>query len=128
MKTITNNSALIISDSMQNKISSTIKNALIESGITNIEFSSDEKSIESSSTLPNLIVADVTNQNSRVMFELGKAINLKKPILLLLSIENSGKLPPDLYNNLIVTYEPDNLESLKDKLKTMIERKIYSMH
>ena len=59
-----------------------------------------------------LIVADVTNANPNVMYELGYAHALKKPTIILCESEASRFVPSDLSSFLYLTYDKRHLEAL----------------
>ncbi len=63
------------------------------------------------------VVADVTRQAGNVMFELGVAHGLGKPLILLVSDDSDAELPSDLAGFQYLTYSPDNLRGLVDRLQ-----------
>lgn len=64
----------------------------------------------------DLIVADVSDRDPNVMYDLGFAHALRKPTLLLLSTASSGKLPGDLFSYQMLTYNPNQIESLRQQV------------
>lgn len=64
----------------------------------------------------DLVVADVSDRNPNVMYELGYAHALRKPTLLLLSTESAGELPVDLAGYQMLTYDPKQLGGLRDQI------------
>ena len=64
----------------------------------------------------DLIVADVSDRDPNVMYDLGFAHALRKPTLLLLSTASSGKLPSDLFSYQMLTYDPNQIESLRQQV------------
>jgi len=68
----------------------------------------------------DMIVADVSSPNPNVFYELGLAASLRKPTVILLSTEAKGSLPPDLASYQIVTYDPNDLRSLKSQISRVL--------
>ena len=69
------------------------------------------KGIQSS----DFVVADVSQQNPNVMYELGLAQGMKKPTILLVSLNSKG-IPSDLEGSLFVVYDSERPESLREAL------------
>lgn len=69
----------------------------------------------------DLIIANVSSNSSNVLFELGIAIGLGKPTLLLFSTDSEYQMPSDLLGYQMAIYNPDNLESLKKQIYRFIE-------
>ena len=63
------------------------------------------------------VVADVTRQAGNVMFELGVAHGQGKPLILLVRDDIDAELPSDLAGFQYLTYSPDNLRGLVDRLQ-----------
>jgi nucleoside 2-deoxyribosyltransferase len=57
------------------------------------------------------VVADVTGATPNVMFEVGQAIGLRKPILLL-TRERTSSLPFNLRGRQVAVYQPDDLDTV----------------
>jgi nucleoside 2-deoxyribosyltransferase len=72
----------------------------------------------------DVIVADVSNTSPSVFYELGLARSLGKPMVILLSTEAKGALPPDLASYQIVTYDPANLNSLKSQMSRVLSYQV----
>jgi hypothetical protein len=66
------------------------------------------------------VIADVTRSNPNVLFELGMAHGLGKPIILLLSEGAIEKLPSDLLGYVYLRYTPDNLSGFSHRLGKFI--------
>jgi nucleoside 2-deoxyribosyltransferase len=66
------------------------------------------------------VIADVTRLNPNVMFELGMAHALGKPLVLLLDEAASTNLPSDLAGYQFVTYSRENLSPLMARLSRTI--------
>jgi nucleoside 2-deoxyribosyltransferase len=64
----------------------------------------------------DLVIADVSEQNPSVMYELGYSHALRKQTILLLSTEKSGNVPFDLAGYQMLTYDPQSLEALRQQL------------
>jgi nucleoside 2-deoxyribosyltransferase len=58
------------------------------------------------------VVADITGANSNVMFEVGLAVGLRKPILLL-TRERSAHAPTETYGYQVAVYRPEDLDSVR---------------
>jgi hypothetical protein len=68
------------------------------------------------------VIADVTTGNQNVMFELGLAHGLGKPVVLLLNQEAKYKLPSDLLGYQYVTYASDDLSSFSSRLERAVRQ------
>src|SRR5262249_41435921 len=66
------------------------------------------------------VIADVTWLNPNVMFELGMAHGLGKPLVLLVDEAASTKVPSDLAGYQFLTYSPGNLSPLMARLSKTI--------
>jgi predicted nucleotide-binding protein len=66
------------------------------------------------------VIADVTRLNPNVMFELGMAHSLGKPLVLLVDEAASTKVPSDLAGYQFLTYSPGNLSPLMARLEKTI--------
>lgn len=64
----------------------------------------------------DLVVADISQKNPNVLYELGFAYALRKPTLLLLSTDSTNEVPSDLAGYQMVTYDPKNLRSLQSQM------------
>jgi hypothetical protein len=65
----------------------------------------------------DVVIADITRLNPNVMFELGIAHGLGKPLILLLNEDADVDLPTDLAGYQYLTYTPGNLSSFVEKLR-----------
>ena len=65
----------------------------------------------------DLIIADVSNLDPNVMYELGFAEALRKPVILLVSIKSSTGLAGVLTSFRFILYDPANLRDLADAVK-----------
>jgi hypothetical protein len=68
------------------------------------------------------VIADLTRLNPNVMFELGMAHGLGKPLVLLLSETTNSSLPSDLVGNQYLTYAPENLSAFSDRLSRKVRQ------
>jgi nucleoside 2-deoxyribosyltransferase len=66
----------------------------------------------------DVLIADVSQKQPGMLFELGYAHALGKPIILLLSTEAAAGLPLDLAAFQVITYNPRDLASLTQRLST----------
>jgi Predicted nucleotide-binding protein containing TIR-like domain len=62
------------------------------------------------------VIAEVTRLNPNVMFELGMAHSLGKPLVLLLSEAATTNLPSDLSGYQYLTYTPGDLTAFSERL------------
>ena len=62
------------------------------------------------------VIADLTRGNANVMFELGVAHGLGKPLILLLDATADTSVPSDLLGSVYLTYTPQNLSELTSRL------------
>lgn len=60
----------------------------------------------------DLVIADVTGPNPNVMIEVGIALGMGKP-LLLLSQSRSPNLPADLGHHQVAVYRPGDMDSVR---------------
>lgn len=67
----------------------------------------------------NVVIADITRKNPNVMFELGIAHGLGKPLILLINEKEDVDLPSDLVGYQYLMYAPDNLSSFVERLRRM---------
>jgi nucleoside 2-deoxyribosyltransferase len=72
---------------------------------------SDDTSLAALSNA-DLVIADITGANRNVMFEVGVALGMGKP-LLLLSQERFTDLPFDLRAHQVAVYRPGDMESVR---------------
>lgn len=68
------------------------------------------------------VIADLTRINPNVMFELGMAHGLGKPLVLLLSEAASSNLPSDLLGYQYLTYAPENLSAFSARLSRTVRQ------
>lgn len=120
---INNNKVIVITPSDENgeEILSIIKNTLLDLGIEDIESATNFNEIWSSIKSVSFIIVDVSNQDSDRMYELGKLVSLRIPIVLLINKQSTKKLPPDLYSHTFIVYDLQDLQSLSEKLKKISE-------
>jgi len=60
----------------------------------------------------DLIIADISRQDSNVFYEIGFAHALRKRTMLLISIKSGSRLPSDFDGLQYFVYDPENLEHL----------------
>lgn len=125
--------ALILApmDSSYRRIRDTIQRTLRESGVTPIQI--DEiiqpgaqwaNAVTDAIQEADFIVADVSRKNPNVLYELGFAHALRKPTLLMLSMDSVGEMPFDLAGYQMATYDPQNLTSLKDQIVRFVKYQV----
>ena len=127
MKTI---NALILSpmDSSYRRIRDTIQRTLRESGVTPVQIDDVIRpgaqwanAVTEAIQEADFIVADVSRKNPNVLYELGFAHALRKPTLLMLSIDSVGEMPFDLAGHQMATYNPKDLTSLKNQIARFVK-------
>ncbi|MCB1774762.1 MAG: hypothetical protein KDI88_14195 [Gammaproteobacteria bacterium] len=64
----------------------------------------------------DIVVADITRKNPNVIFELGIAHGLGKPLILLLSENADTDFPTNLAGYQLLTYDPHNLSPFAERL------------
>jgi len=70
----------------------------------------------------DVIVADLSGQNSDVMYELGYAHSYRKPTILLYNRNSDDyKLPNDLAGILYIFYDLENLSELTEEVRFRIQ-------
>jgi predicted nucleotide-binding protein len=72
----------------------------------------------------DLIVADLTEGNPNVMYELGYAHALRKPTILIRSEMDAARIPSDLAGYIYLVYNPSNPHALRDALKRAITQHV----
>lgn len=65
----------------------------------------------------DFIIADLTESNPNVMYEVGFAHALRKPVLFIVQ-EGSGYIPHDIRGNLFIAYNLSNPDELRSKIQT----------
>lgn len=86
--------------------------------------------IELKIPLASVVVAEITTDNPNVWFELGYALALAKPVVLLCSDERKPAFPFDVRHRNIITYRTDSLgdfEEYRANLKKAIASR-YGIH
>lgn len=70
----------------------------------------------------DLVIADLTQQNPNVFYELGYAHALRKPTILLVSTESRKPLPNALKGFFYIAYDPHDLDDLAFQLRSTVFR------
>jgi len=110
-------------DASMNRLRDTIKRSILEEGAEAffvVEISVGAAWVDEIFRLirtSDAVIADITRLNPNVMFELGVAHGLRKPIILLLSEDADVDLPTDLVGYQYLTYSKSNLSLFREKLK-----------
>lgn len=68
----------------------------------------------------DFIIADLSESNPNVVFELGVAHGLRKPFVILVSTEGEGKIPSDLSGYQYITYDPHDPSELEYRLERFV--------
>lgn len=71
--------------------------------------------------LADMIIADLSGSNPNVMYEVGYAHALKKPVLPLLK-KGEQQIPSDLSGYLYYVYDPLNIVELQRVVETWVQR------
>ncbi len=109
-------------DTAGSRIKDTIQRALEEVGINSLSLDNLQpgaswvNAVTDAIKFSDFIVVDVSRQNPNVMYELGYAHALRKPTILLMSLETASSIPSDLQGHLYVAYDPKNLHSLREEI------------
>jgi nucleoside 2-deoxyribosyltransferase len=72
----------------------------------------------------DIVIADVTDKNPNVMYELGHAHCLRKPTIILAESTSMDSLPSDLCGNNILTYDRGNIGSIQRPLARFLQEHI----
>ena len=68
----------------------------------------------------DFVIADLTDNNPNVTYELGYARGLEKPLLVL--VQRNARVPFNVSSFLVNVYKPDDPEDLLDKLRAWVPR------
>jgi hypothetical protein len=71
--------------------------------------------VQSSIKRAEFVVADLTGANPNVLFEVGLALGLSKPVLLL--SQGTADVPADLHRQQVAMYRPDDLDTVRRYLE-----------
>lgn len=69
----------------------------------------------------DFIIADLTGYNPNVMYEIGFALGLRKPLLLIVQ-HGSKRLPSDMSGHLFLVYDPSHLGELQQNIREWVLR------
>jgi nucleoside 2-deoxyribosyltransferase len=69
----------------------------------------------------DFIIADLTGNNPNVMYEIGYAQALRKPLFLIVQ-QDSEPLPYDMSGHLFFVYDPSHLEQLQRIVRQWVSR------
>jgi hypothetical protein len=64
----------------------------------------------------DFIIADLSESNPNIIFQLGVAHGLRKPLIILVSTKVEAKIPSDLLGYQYITYDPFDPSDLEDRL------------
>jgi len=70
----------------------------------------------------DFVIADITNQNANVLYELGVVHALRKPSVLIASANSEAGIPPTLEGFYVVVYDPADLRDLANRVASRAER------
>jgi nucleoside 2-deoxyribosyltransferase len=119
--------ALILSpmDLSYRQIRDTVRRVLTESGVRTIQIDESFQSgtewrlanaVTDAIQEADFIVADVSMKDPNVLYELGYAHALRKPTLLMLSIDSKEEMPSDLAGYQMLTYNPRDIYSIESQI------------
>ncbi|MHB1545933.1 MAG: hypothetical protein ACYCSB_02285 [bacterium] len=115
--------------SFDKRFNETLKPAIVETGLKAYRVDEDPKvsiiieSIEENIDNSEVVLADISEDNPNVWFELGLAIKSKKDVILICSANRGDKFPVDVQHRKIIKYNTQS-QSDFDKLKTEIKDRI----
>lgn len=69
----------------------------------------------------DIVIADITDRNPNVMYELGHAHCLRKPTIILAESTSMDSIPSDLCGNDILTYDRGNIGSIQRPLARFLQ-------
>jgi nucleoside 2-deoxyribosyltransferase len=69
----------------------------------------------------DIVIADVTDKNPNVMYELGHAHCLRKPTIILAESTSMDSIPSDLCGNDILTYDRGDIGSIQRPLARFLQ-------
>lgn len=109
--------ALPLKDEASQKLAGAIADVLEQQGFEPIlpptgTGSGPADQIQGAVRRADLVVADLTGTNPNVLFEVGMALGLNKPVLLI-SQGSSADVPADLHAYQVVTYRPDDVATVR---------------
>ncbi|MEF3080783.1 hypothetical protein V3391_00950 [Luteimonas sp. SMYT11W] len=113
-----------------NRFEDVVKPAITASGLEAYRVDRDPnvsipiQDIESGIRESRVCLADITEDNPNVWFELGYAIAAYKSVVLLCSDARRSKFPFDVQHRSIITYQtrsPRDFDALRDKIQARIE-------
>ena len=119
--------ALVLSSVENRRIIPVVQKALADSGIETINL--DEaavpgamwaSAISDAIHTADLVVVDLSHQNSNVMYELGIAHALRKPTIILASRDSGSTIPSDLAGFSYLLYDPNDPSGLTRELRHWI--------
>lgn len=129
---MTNNrvKALIVTpfDSSSKRINDTISRCLhkLNIEIVKIDHINVGENITNSITMAidsiDFAVFDITRQNPSVMYELGYAQALRKPIIIIVNKETTKRLPFDIQGFYILVYDTNNLRNFSTQFTSSAKR------
>lgn len=108
----------------------TFQTAITEAGYTPYRVDKDPaveipiEDIDSNIMSSTAVLADITEDNPNVWFEVGLAIAYKKKLILICSKERKTKYPFDIQHRSIISYDvdsPSDYEKLKQRIKDKLE-------
>lgn len=76
-------------------------------------------------------LADISNDNPNVWFELGFALAARKVVVLVCSDERKGHFPFDIRHRTIISYKtdsPSDYETLREEIATRLKARLENLH
>ena len=116
------NALLIAPDASAQRLRDTVKRVLAEAGV-NVKMPDSWEGEDAADAIigaipsVDLVIADVSQENPNVLYELGYAHALRKDTILLVSKNASPRIPSDIVGSYIFSYDPEDLGTLGEYLK-----------
>jgi hypothetical protein len=102
--------------------------AIIEAGFEPYRVDEDRRadvlitSIEDGIRSASVCLADITTDNPNVWFELGFALAVNRPVVMVCSTERTGKYPFDIQHRVVTSYKTEAQSDFKKLSDEIIER------
>ena len=109
-------------DAVGKRVQDTVRRALVDIGIEVIRLDDIRPGASWINAVSDAIrnsdfsIFDLSRHNPNVYYELGYAHSLRKPTILIISIEAKKPIPSDLQGYLYITYDPSDLSGLRDRI------------
>jgi hypothetical protein len=117
--------ALILSSAQDKNAEEAIRKSLASAGFEPVTPAHSPGAVWASAIadeiyLAQVIIVDLSKPDSNVMYELGYADALRKPIMILAARNSGSKLPGALAGLPVIIYDPDDPSNLTQQLRYWI--------